>query len=75
MAIIPGVSDISELIYSWGLMFVVGIPLGAFWSARSNNKTHFIIPKGKIIVKRLFGGLGMGAYLEVLLPGVQLDMD
>ncbi|MDH5365377.1 MAG: YeeE/YedE family protein [Cyclobacteriaceae bacterium] len=60
MAIIPGVIDIVDLKYSWGLLFVIGIPLGAFWSTRNNNEKRFTMPKTSIIGKRLLGGLGLG---------------
>ncbi len=60
MSIIPGAIDMAGLTISWGLLFVLGIPLGAFWSFRKNTTTHFSIPKPVIISKRLFGGLGLG---------------
>jgi uncharacterized membrane protein YedE/YeeE len=60
MAIIPGAIDMVDLRYSWGLMFVVGIPLGAFWSTRNKKEKRFTIPKVNIIGKRLIGGLGLG---------------
>lgn len=60
MAIIPGAIDIVEFNYTWGLMFVVGIPLGAFWSTRHNKERRFTIPKTNIIMKRIIGGLGLG---------------
>jgi hypothetical protein len=49
-----------DLKYSWGLLFVVGIPIGAFWSTRHNKEKRFTIPKFSIISKRVFGGLGLG---------------
>ena len=60
MAIIPGAIDMVDLSFSWGLMFVVGIPVGAFWSTRHLKGKRFIKPKVGIIGKRLFGGLGLG---------------
>jgi uncharacterized protein len=60
MAIIPGAVDIVDINYSWGLMFVAGIPFGAFWSMRHNKEKRFTIPKPNIIAKRLLGGLGLG---------------
>lgn len=60
MAIIPGTIDMIDLNYSWGLSFVIGIPLGAFWSTRKNKEKRFIMPKTDIIGKRLIGGLGLG---------------
>jgi len=60
MAIIPGAIDMVDLNYSWGLLFVVGIPLGAFWSTRNNKEKRFSVPKTNIIAKRLLGGLGLG---------------
>ncbi len=60
MAIIPGTIDMVNMTFSWGLMFVVGIPMGAYWSARNNKEKRFTIPKISIIGKRLFGGLGLG---------------
>jgi len=60
MAIIPGAIDMVDLNYSWGLSFVVGIPLGAFWSTHKKNEKRFTMPKTDIIGKRLLGGLGLG---------------
>ncbi|GEM_PF-3233644 len=60
MAIIPGAIDMLDFHYSWGLMFVVGIPLGAFWSTRHHKAKRFNIPEANIILKRLLGGLGLG---------------
>lgn len=60
LAIIPGAVDLAGLYYSWGLLFVIGIPLGAFWSTRKYREKRFTIPKTNIIGKRLFGGLGLG---------------
>jgi hypothetical protein len=60
MAIIPGAIDIVEFNYSWGLMFVLGIPLGSFWHTRNNLEKRFTIPKTNIILKRVIGGLGLG---------------
>lgn len=60
MSIIPGAIDLVDLNYSWGLLFVVGIPLGAFWNMRNNKEKRFTLPKANIIGKRLFGGLGLG---------------
>ena len=60
MAIIPGAIDMVDLRYSWGLMFVAGIPFGAFWSTRHIKGRRFTMPKLTIIGKRLFGGLGLG---------------
>lgn len=60
LSIIPGVLDMADMNYSWGLLFVIGIPLGAFWSMRKNKEKQFTIPKANIIAKRLLGGLGLG---------------
>jgi len=60
MAIIPGAIDMVDLNYTWGLLFVVGVPLGAFWSTRNNKEKRFTMPKTNIIGKRLLGGLGLG---------------
>ncbi len=60
MSIIPGAIDLPTFTLSWGLLFVLGIPLGAFWSFRKNDTTHFSLPEPVIISKRLFGGLGLG---------------
>lgn len=60
LAIIPGVLDMVDMNYSWGLLFVIGIPLGAFWSMRKNKEKKFTIPKANIIAKRLLGGFGLG---------------
>lgn len=60
MAIIPGAIDMVDLNYTWGLLFVIGIPLGAFWSTAKNKEKQFTIPKTDIIGKRLLGGLGLG---------------
>lgn len=59
MNIMAGTIDMVDLAYTWPLMFVVGIPLGAFWVAR-NTERKFTLPKGNIIPKRLFGGFGLG---------------
>ena len=61
MAIIPGVLDAVALNYSWGLLFVFGIVLGAFYSTRKDQSKRFLIPKKEIIFKRFFGGIGLGA--------------
>ncbi len=60
LAIIPGALDLVAFNYTWGLLFVIGIPLGAFWSMRKNKAKQFTIPKANIIAKRLLGGLGLG---------------
>jgi uncharacterized protein len=60
MSIIPGALDIVDLKYSWGILFVIGIPLGAFWNTRHNKGKRFTLPKLNIISKRLLGGLGLG---------------
>lgn len=60
MAIIPGAVDMVDLNYSWALLFVVGIPIGAFWSTRKNKEKRFTLPKTSILGKRLLGGLGLG---------------
>ena len=64
MSIIPGAIDLIDFSISWGLLFVLGIPLGAFWSSRKNEK-HFALPKPNIIGKRLIGGFGLGASASV----------
>jgi hypothetical protein len=60
LAIIPGVLDMVDFNYTWGLLFVIGIPLGAFWSTQKNKEKRFTVPKPNIIAKRLLGGLGLG---------------
>lgn len=60
LAIIPGVLDMVDFHYTWGLMFLIGIPLGAFWSTRKNKENRFTMPKANIIAKRSLGGLGLG---------------
>lgn len=60
MAIIPGAIDMVGLNYSWGLLFVIGIPLGAFWSTRGFKEKRFTTPTTNIVGKRLLGGLGLG---------------
>lgn len=59
MNIMAGTIDMVDLNYTWPLMFVVGIPLGAFWVARKTDR-KFMLPKANIISKRLFGGFGLG---------------
>jgi uncharacterized protein len=59
MNIMAGTIDMVDLNYTWPLMFVLGIPIGAFWVAR-NNERKFAFPKGNIISKRLVGGFGLG---------------
>jgi uncharacterized membrane protein YedE/YeeE len=61
MSIIPGALDMASLTISWGLLFVIGIPLGAFWSSRHNKDNHFSMPNPAMISKRFLGGLGLGA--------------
>jgi len=60
MSIIPGVMDIVDLHYSWPILFLIGIPVGAFWNTRKNKEKKFTIPNSTIVVKRLLGGLGLG---------------
>ncbi len=60
MAIIPGVIDAIALNYSWGLLFVFGVVLGAFYSTRKDQSKRFRLPKKEIIFKRFFGGIGLG---------------
>jgi len=60
LSIIPGAIDIPTFTLSWGLLFVLGIPLGAFWSFRKNRIAHFSLPEPGVISKRLFGGFGLG---------------
>ncbi len=55
MNIMAGTLDMVDLNYTWALMFVIGIPLGAFWVARKSER-KFTLPKGAIISKRLLGG-------------------
>jgi uncharacterized protein len=64
MSIIPGAIDLVDFSITWGLLFVLGIPLGAFWSSRKKEK-HSTLPKPNIIGKRLFGGFGLGASASV----------
>lgn len=59
MNIMAGTIDMVDFAYTWPLMFVIGIPLGAFWVARKTER-RFTLPKGNIIPKRLFGGFGLG---------------
>ena len=59
MNIMSGAIDMVDLTYTWPLMFVLGIPLGAYWVARNTNR-KFALPKGNIISKRLLGGFGLG---------------
>ncbi len=61
MSIMAGAIDMASLTLSWGLLFVLGIPLGAFWGSRKNKEKHFTLPKSAIIMKRLLGGFGLGA--------------
>ena len=60
MAIIPGVMDFVSFSYSWAFLFVIGIPLGAFWSSRKTKAKQFTLPTARIIGRRLLGGLGLG---------------
>jgi len=57
--IMAGAIDMVDLNYTWPLMFVIGIPLGAFWVARNTDR-KFTLPKGVVISKRLAGGFGLG---------------
>ena len=60
MAIIPEDLEIVDLEFSWGLLYVIGIPIGFFWGNRNNNEKYFIIPIANIVVKWMLGGLGLG---------------
>lgn len=60
MAIIPGVMEAVNLDLSWGLLFVLGILIGSFYSTRKNKDKKFTRPKKAIVGKRLLGGLGLG---------------
>ncbi len=60
MAIIPGAIDIVDLRLTWALLFVLGLPLGAFASSWKNKKKKFDWPPLSIVPKRLLGGLGLG---------------
>lgn len=60
MGIIPGILDSLDLNYSWGVLFVVGILVGAFFSTRKDSSKRFSLPKKELIFKRFFGGLGLG---------------
>lgn len=57
--LMAGTIDMVDLSISWPLLFVIGIPLGAFWVARKSDR-KFTFPKSKIIGKRLLGGFGLG---------------
>lgn len=59
MNIMAGSIDMVDLNYTWPLMFVIGIPLGAFWVSRHTDR-KFTLPKRNIIGKRLLGGFGLG---------------
>ena len=59
MNIMAGSIDMVDLNYTWPLMFVIGIPLGAYWVSRHTERT-FTLPKSSIISKRLIGGFGLG---------------
>ena len=52
-------SQIVDLELSWGLLFVIGIPICVFWSNRNNNEKYFIIPIANIVVIWMLGGLGL----------------
>ncbi len=60
MSIIPGAMDLTQFNLSWALLFVLGIPFGAFWNSRKNKTKKFTVPATPIIAKRLAGGLGLG---------------
>ncbi|MFT4567839.1 MAG: putative membrane protein YedE/YeeE [Saprospiraceae bacterium] len=60
LAIIPGVMDMMSFKYSWGLLFVLGIPIGAYFNTSNKSEKQFMLPKPNIAAKRLFGGLGLG---------------
>lgn len=50
MSIIPEDLEIVDLEFSWGLLFVIGIPICVFWNNRNNNEKYFIIPIANIVV-------------------------
>ena len=59
MSIIPGALDITTPVLSWASLFIVGIPLGAWWSSRGKGK-KFTLPTYRIALRRLSGGLILG---------------
>ena len=60
LSIMPGIMDALRFQASWGLLFVIGIPLGAFWSSRKSKEKRFSLPKADLMVRRFFGGMGLG---------------
>ena len=59
MSVIPGALDITTPVLSWASLFIVGIPMGAWWSARGKGK-KFTLPTYSIALRRLSGGLILG---------------
>lgn len=72
MSVIPGTVDTVRLIGGrdvsfqggfggWDVLFVFGLPLGAFIAARRGNEFKLSVPKAGSLVKMLIGGFGLGA--------------
>ncbi|MCP4040713.1 MAG: YeeE/YedE family protein [Gammaproteobacteria bacterium] len=72
MAVIPGTVDTVRFLGGgdvsfkggfggWDILFLLGLPLGAFIAARRGNELKFSVPKPVSLAKMTFGGFGLGA--------------
>jgi len=59
MSVIPGALDITYQMFSWAVMFLLGIPIGAY-VATEKKQVKMAFPKTEIIIKRLMGGIVLG---------------
>ncbi len=71
MAVIGGTVDLARLTSGatipakgfggWDILFVLGLPLGAYFAARKEGPMKLSIPKPEEFAKMFVGGLGLGA--------------
>lgn len=64
MAVVPGTVDLLshpvKRLMSWDVLFVLGIPLGAFIAARRSGPVSISKVSAKSAIKHFAGGLGLG---------------
>ena len=71
MSVIGGAVDLTRLTSGatipvkgfggWDILFVLGLPLGAFFAARKEGAVKLSVPKPEDFAKMFAGGLGLGA--------------
>ena len=71
MSVIGGTVDLARLTSGatipakgfggWDILFVLGLPLGAFFAARKEGAVKLSVPKPEDFAKMFAGGLGLGA--------------